>query len=196
MPSPSMLYRAYREVLDEKIPYPVLQISDGTTMTYPRFFIKILEEKGFICSHRFEGVASDASVDMYVENPSGSGVYMYIIAVEIASYGQGWIDFYRNNSISTSGTRANIFPLFLGSAKTSKIYIEYGGTYTLGDLAMYTITPGGRRSRAIGSLAEVGETLIIPPGQNMVIRFTNKSDTTVDVSIKIIWWEDPATQQG
>jgi len=185
-----MLYRAYREVLGEKLKYSILQFSDGTMMTYPRFFIKILEEKGFICSHRFEGVSDGSTIDLLIDNPSNSGVKVYIIAIEVVSYGQGWIDFYRDNTVQSSGTALPILPLYLGSNKQSKIHIEYGGTYNVGTLAMNTATPGGRRSRAVGSLAEIGETLVIPPGQNMLVRFTNKAGTSVDVSIKVLWWEE------
>jgi len=190
LPSPSMIYRAYRDALAERIPYQLLQFSDGTTMTYPRFFIKIMQEKGYIISQRFTGVASGSSVQLYMENPSGSGRNIYIIEIEAGSLAQAHLDIYRENTVTSNGTSLEPLPLYLGSNKKSVVYAEHSGTHGLGKLALNTVVPGGSRTRAIGSIAEVGETLVIPPGQNMVVQLTNASASATDMSIKIVWWEE------
>ena len=154
-----------------------------------RFEDKIDCGYGFSVSHRFEAVASDASVDIYFENPSGSGRTIYIIAIEISTLAQAWADVYRGNTVSVSGTSITPVNLNFSSTISSIVNAEYGGTYTTGTLVHNTVIGGGTRVNAIGSLAEVGETVVIPPGNNLLVRATNKDTAASDISIRIVWWE-------
>jgi len=174
-----------------RIPKEILQFIDGTQIVNPRFFYKIYEGYGFSISHRFEGVGADSSVDLYFENPSDSGRQVFVVVVEIVSLAQAWIDVYRENTVTVSGTA--LTPVNLNFEKTisSVVNVEYGGTYELGTLTLNTICPGGSKKEAVGGNAEVGETVVIPPGFNFLVRVTNKSASATDLSIRILWWEEP-----
>jgi len=145
---------------------------------------------GFSVSHRFEGVASDASIEVFFENPSDSGKTVKISIIEVVSLAQAYIDIYRDNTKTAAGSSLTPQNLNLGSENESVVEVEYGGTYTAGDLAVNTVCPGGSKIRAIGGATEVGETVIIPEGKNILIRVTNKSASATDLSVHIIWWEE------
>jgi len=191
--SVSIRYEKIREVfeeaLSEKIGYKLNQFIDGTVMVNPRFFKEIFNGNAYSVSHRFPGVASGASVDLYFENPSGSGVTVYIIVIEVISFAQAWIDIYHGNTVSSSGTQLTPVNLNLGSNNTSRVRVEYDGTYSPGTLAVNTVCPGGSLIRAVGGVVEVGETIIIPENNNILVRVTNQSGSAADLSIRIIWWE-------
>jgi len=165
-------------------------MDDGTVIIYSRLFNKILEGKAFSVSHRFEGISADASADIFFENPSGSTKNIFIVAVEVGGFGAGWVDIYRDNTVSSSGTQLTPTNLNLSSTNSSVANVEYGGTYTVGTLAHQTVLPGGTLVRSLGSIAEVGENVVLPPNNNFLVRITNKSGTTNDYSIRIIWWEE------
>ncbi len=172
---------------------PILQFLDGTAIVNPRFFYKIFEGYGFGVSRRFEGVGSDAHVDLYFENPPGSGREVFIIIIEVVSFAQAYVDIYRGNTRSAAGTPLTPVNLNFGKDVSSVVSVEYGGSYTPGSLVSNTVCPGGSRIRATGGATEVGECMIIPPGFNFLVRVTNKSASSTDLSVRIIWWEEPTS---
>lgn len=62
------------EALSEKF----LTFLDGTQIMNPRFFYKIYEGRAFSISRRFENIASDNSINLYFQNPSGSGMKLLL----------------------------------------------------------------------------------------------------------------------
>ena len=170
----------------------VLQFSDGTQIVNPRFFYKIHEGYGFVASRRFEGVASDASVDLYFENPAGSGRQVYIVVVDVIGLAQLYVDLYRGSTVTSHGTAVAPANLNLGKAVSPAAIVEYGGTYATGTLAESTVVPGGSRVRAVGGAVEAGQAAVVPEGHNLLVRATNRSASSTDLSIRIIWWEEPA----
>jgi len=42
----------------------------------------------------------------------------------------------------------------------------------------------------VGDLAEIGESVVIPPGFTLVVQITNKSGAATDMSVRFIWWEE------
>ena len=174
-----------------KIPKAILQFIDGTQITNPRFFYKIYEGYGFEASRRFESVGAGDSIDVYFENPTGSGRQVFLISVEITSFAQAWIDIYRGNIVTASGTPITPVNLNFAKAIGSVANLEYGGTYTLGTLVLNTVCPGGSKKQAVGAMADVGETAVIPEGHNFLVRVTNKSADATDLSVRMIWWEEP-----
>jgi hypothetical protein len=168
----------------------LLQFIDGTLIINPRFFYKIYEGYGFSISNRFENVASDASVNIYFENPAGSGREVFIIVIDVISFAQAWIDVYRDVTPS-GGTAITPVNLNFGSAITSVATVKYGVTYSGGTLVHSTVCPGGSKVQATGGAAEVGETVVIPEGFNFLVKVTNKSTGATDLSIRIVWWEEP-----
>jgi len=168
----------------------LLQFTDKTVIQNPRFFYKIYEGYGYAASHRFEGVADDATGEIYLENPSGSGKEIFIVAIDVISTGQGWVDIYRDNTVIASGTAITPVNLNFEKAYASVASVEHSGTYTTGDQVHGSVVPGGARVRAVGGAAEVGESVVVPEDYNFLIRVTNKSGSAADMSIRILWWED------
>jgi len=170
----------------------LLQFSDGTLIVNPRFSKKIYDGYGFSISHRFEDIAADGVAEVYFENPSGSNRTIFMIAIECTSLGQGWVDLYRDASVTSSGTKLTPVNLNQESTNTSAVEVEYDGTYDISEaqLVHNTVVPGGSRIRAVGGFAEVGEAVIIPAKYSLLVRFTNKSASATDMSIRIIWWEE------
>ena len=174
----------------DKIP-ELLQFIDKTTLINPRFQYKIKQGYGFAVGHRFTNVASGASVDLYFENPPGSGREVVIITVEVTTLAFSDIDIYENNTVTSSGTPLTPRNLNRGSSIASVVKAEYGGTYGLGSLVFDDVCPGGSKKEAIGGAAEVGESAVVPPGSNFLVRVTNQSADTTRIAIRILWWEDP-----
>jgi len=181
------------EELSERISTALLQHTDGTVMINPRFFKKIVDGYAYSVSHRSEAVGSGSSVDIFFENPSGSGRRVFIIMIEVVSFAQAWIDIYRNNTVSASGTSITPVNLNFENGYASVVNVEYGGTYTTGTLVHSTVCPGGSAIRAVGGTAEVGESVVIPEGFNFLIRATNQSTSDADMSIRMLWWEETST---
>jgi len=177
-------------VIKRALAETLLTFLDKSLVVNPRLTYKILEGRAFSVSRRFEGVASDASVDIYFENPSGSGRTVNIVIVEVVSLAQAHVDIYRGNTVTAPGTPLTPLNLNLGSPTASVVNAEYGGAYTLGSLALNTVCPGGSRIRAVGGATEVGETVVAPEGGNFLVRATNKSASATDLSVRILWWED------
>jgi len=183
--------RRQLEELNRKIVSALLQFLDGTMIINPRLFYKIYEGYGFSVSHRFEGVGAGSSVDVYFENPSNSGRQVFLVVVEVVSLAQAYIDIYRGNTVTVSGTALTPVNLNFEKNIPSVVNVEHGGTYGLGTLTLNTVCPGGSKKEAIGGNAEVGETAVIPEGFNFLVRLTNQSASATDLSVRILWWEEP-----
>jgi|Deesub1362A_J573_1020465.scaffolds.fasta_scaffold00327_8 hypothetical protein len=154
---------------------------------------KIRDGYAFSVSKRYEAVAADDSVYMYFKNPSTNTRTIYMVAVECSSNAQGWVDVYRNVSVTTPGTAITPINLNLGSSITSSVEVRYGGVYdTTGATKVHeTVAPGGTGVHATGWVAEVGEAVLIPPDDyDLLFVYTNKSGAAEDMSIRMIWWEE------
>ena len=170
--------------------YRPLQFVDGTILIDSRFLKKIYEGYGFSVAHRWEGVSSSGSFEVFFENPNDSGMTVFVLLLEAISTGQAWIDVYRNNAVTASGTAMGISNVNFGSANESVVNLEYDGTYTIGDLVHSTVVPGGSLVRAVGGSTEFGESVVIPEGGNFIVKVTNKSASSEDMSLRLLWWEE------
>jgi len=178
------------EALKNRIPLPFLQHLDGTTIVYQRFFERVVKGYGFYASKRFEGVAAGDDVDIYMENPANSKRDIYLVIVDIISTQLAYIDFYHDNTVDALGTELSAYNLNFKSTITPVFTLEYGGTYTLGDLVHQMLMPSGRGVRAVGGASELGEAIVIPPDHNFVLRIHNASNSAADTVFRMIWWEE------
>lgn len=143
----------------------------------------------FVVSKRWEGVASGASVDFIISNPSNSGRELCLLMLQIMGTDQGWIDMYADSEGLGSGTTLTPVNKFIGHSETSVAHIEVDGTYTPGTQIHATVLPGGSGIFATGGGAELGVGGIIGEGHNLHVRLTNKSSSASDLSIRVVWWE-------
>ena len=165
---------------------------DGAEICEPMLYHKIKEGLAYSVSHRFEGVSAGSNVSMYFSVPYDSTT-VSIVAIEVVTTGQGKIDIYRYPTVVAGGTQITPINLNFGSNNTSDVIVGYGYTVDLTNatLALQTVAPGGIKINAIGSLSEVGERVLLPPGNSFIIIYTNTQTTaSEDVSIRIIWTEE------
>jgi len=165
--------------------------SDGAAICEHVLYDKIREGRAFSVSHRFASVAAGANVTMYFSIPADS-VAVNVVAIEVASTGQGYIEIYRYPDVISGGTQLTPINLDFSSLVTSTVVTGYGYTVDLSSAtkALDVVLPGGTKVRAVGSLSEVGESVILPPGNSFVVIYTNTAATDEDVSIRIVWFEE------
>ena len=161
----------------------------------PWFHEKIEQGKAFSVSKRYTGVGNGDTIYMMFENPSDSGVIACIAVVEVIPDGKSYVDIYREFEVTSEGELQQPVNERLSSGNTAKCKVYYGGEYSVGTKVHETIAYGGRRNSAVGSLVEIGESVIIDPGYRMLFAITNKSGSTIDISIRIIWCEDPVEEE-
>jgi len=153
--------------------------------------LAILQGKAFEVSVRKENIATDEYADLYFENPSNSGKIVYIDAIEVSTFGQVHIDIYANSTV-TGGTSVTPNNLNMKSSNSSVANVLFDpAVVSTGTAVRKVAAPGGYGVRAIGALSEVGEERIIPPSYNILVRVINKSSFAQDVSISVMWREEP-----
>ena len=150
---------------------------------------KIISEQAFMITKRFKSVASGDSIEIYLENPTGSGKMVEIATIEIVTTGECSIDVYSGNTITTNGTSITPVNMKIGATTTSVVNTEYGGTYTTGDTIMELVSPGGSQIRAVGGQSEISGEIMLEEGQNIVVKVTNDSTSAENISVKITWAE-------
>ena len=131
------------------------------------------------------------SLGFYFENPSGSGKNVFMIIITVRGTAKGDLDIYDKVSVTTPGTQINPRNLNLGSTNTSVCYIEYGGTYNISSAipVKVDVLPGGSKIRAVGDAAEVGESIMLPPGTSVLVVITNTSTDTARYAVSFLWIE-------
>ena len=151
--------------------------------------IHLEEGSVFQVSKRWLDVSSDNTVSMLIENLDDNDVNAYILAIEIVSTGEFAIDIYHDVTVASYGTELYPQNLNLANGTQSTIKVYTDGSYSGGTRFIETVSPGGSGQKAFGSLAEVGEMLILSPGHNMLIVGTNMSSAAEHMSIRCLWWE-------
>ena len=161
----------------------------------PWFQEKVKQGRAFSVSRRYMGIDNNESIYMMFENPSDSGVIACVAAVEVIPDGKSYVDIYRDFEVTVEGELQQPVNERLSSDNTAKCKVFYGGEYSLGTKAHETMAYGGTKNNAIGSLVEIGESVIIDPGYRLLFVITNKSGSTIDMSIRVIWCEDPVEEE-
>jgi len=158
----------------------------GSVLVYTELAKKIEEGKAFSSSKRFE-LAGNGSVSILFNNKSDKEVK--IVSVEIDTEANISIDIYDNVNVVSSGDKWDIRNLNLGSDYMTSVEIEDGGNYTGGEQIHQTIGFGGIKNFATGSRSDVGEEVIIPPNQNIMLVVTNPSSNNINISVRFLFYE-------
>jgi len=156
-------------------------------VTYTEMAKKIEEGKAFSASNRLT-IAAGESKDILIENRSGKDIK--IVVVEITTLSNINIDIYDNVHVDSHGNAWIIRNLNLTSSYIPNVIIEDSGSYFGGELVGNKLGYGGSPSRAVGSASEVGETVVVPDGNNIMIRITNTESQNTTVSVVILFYED------
>jgi len=189
---PNMFQQALRTELNSaNITVVQTNYTQLLTTQVPPFYNKVKEGYAFSGSKRFTSISADANVSILFENPTGSGRDACILSVAVTGLVQCYVDIYEEVTVTTYGNNITIRNLNLESTNTNTCNAYYGGTYNISgaEKVHETVVPGGSKQFAIGGLSEVGETVIIPPGHNILIVIINKGASASDFSIQILWSE-------
>ena len=190
---PNMFQQALRTELNQaNITVTQTNYTQLLVTQVPPFYNKVKEGYAFSGSKRFTSISADANFTVLFENPAGSGKTVAILAITVTGLVQCYVDIYDDVTVISYGNNITIRNLNLESTNTNVCHIYYGGTYSVtgAEKVHETVVPGGSKQFAIGGMSEVGETVIIPPGHNMLIVVTNKAASQGDFSIQILWSED------
>ena len=178
----------------ERISRQLLQFDDGTVIVDQRQLKKVYDGYKFMAGHRFTGVAADAEVNIVLIVPSGSNRRVFFLAFEVSSFAQAHIDVYFD--VSFSGGTA-LKTVNLRRSKEGPIspvaQVFHSVSYTPSEYKVPLVHSGGTKQFATGGLSELGGAAILDPGNNALIAITNKSTSSQDISIRIIWWEEPTS---
>jgi len=161
----------------------------------PWFHQRVRAGRAFSVSRRYTSINNNDAIYMMFENPADSGVVACIAAVEVIPDGKSYVDAYREFEVTAEGELQQPLNERLSSDNTAKCRVYYGGEYSTEGKVHETIAYGGRRNNAVGSLVEIGESVVIDPGHRVLFAITNKSGSTIDISIRIIWCEDPVEEE-
>jgi len=164
----------------------VSMIYGGRVVTDTELTRKIEEGKAFTSSKRFT-INSGESKYIVFNNKSQKKVKL--VSVEVNTEGNIDIDIYDNVDILSSGNKWKIRNLNLESDYMTSVEIEDGGSYSGGELVHETIGYGGVKNFAVGSQSEVGEQIIIPPNNNIMIVITNSTTQSFKISIRFLFYE-------
>lgn len=162
------------------------QLQAGRVIVDTELTRKIEEGKAFTSSKRFTVAAGD-SVSIVFNNKSDKKVK--IVGIEVNTEGNIDIDVYDNVSIENLGNKWDIRNLNLESSYVPNVEIADGGTYSGGELVHQTIGYGGVKNFAVGSQSDVGEKVIIPPNNNIMIKITNPSTSSIKISVRFLFYE-------
>jgi len=149
----------------------------------------IIRGRAFSASRRFT-VASGDEYNVLFVNPVGSARIIHVVAIEVDTQQELDIDIYRDSIAISYGTYVEPMNLNLLSSEKSVAKPYYGGSYTGGKLAHQTYAHGGTKTRAIGSLAEIGEQVIIPDGRSIRVKLINNSTSDSRASLRFLWFEN------
>jgi len=122
--------------------------------------------------------------------PSGTIEQMRLVGLLVSTSGAVWLDLYKNNTITSYGTSVATHNLNMASNNVAQFKVYHTPTATPGTLIFQTVIPGGTSVRAIGAYAELGEYRIIPQDLDLLLILTNKSETTADIGVKVLWIEE------
>ncbi|MBW2674747.1 MAG: hypothetical protein JRD89_15275 [Deltaproteobacteria bacterium] len=170
----------------------LLQFLDGAAVVDQRQMIKAFEGYKFTAGYRFEGVASDAQVNVLLRVPTGAGRRVFFAAFEVSSYAQAHVDVYFDVEYS-GGSKLEAVNLRRSSGIASKAEVLRSVSFTPSIHHLPLVHPGGVKQFATGGLSELSGAAILDPGSNILIAVTNKSTSSQDISLRLTWWEEPTS---
>ncbi|MEM3145640.1 MAG: hypothetical protein QW332_06615 [Thermoproteota archaeon] len=146
---------------------------------------------GFHLFERYENIANNEIETLYLQNPSNSTRLIYIVGIEISTLAQLFIDVYRNPTITDMGSEIYTLNLRYGHQNTSCLVARKSVSFQSTTPSAKMLIGGGGKTSAIGSFASIGESIIIPPDNALLIQFLNNSGASTSFSVRVLWFEIP-----
>ncbi|MHC1610559.1 MAG: hypothetical protein ACXQTW_03000, partial [Candidatus Methanospirareceae archaeon] len=147
----------------------------GAAETLDILYKLVCEGYGYTASEIENGLASGSNITFYISNPSSNTCRISIYGIEVVSTGWGEIKLYKNPTVTSSGTTITPVNLNLSSTRPSNVTIGENYAFDLSSslLIRGSVIPGGEKKDAIGSFSQVGEHLVLMPGDSVGIVYTN-----------------------
>ncbi|MEM2261256.1 MAG: hypothetical protein QXK24_02265 [Ignisphaera sp.] len=146
---------------------------------------------GFHLFERYENIANNGTETLYLQNPSNSTRLIYVVGIEISTLAQLFIDAYRNPTITNMGSEVNTLNLRFGHENTSSLIARKSVSFQSATPSAKMLVSGGGKTNAIGSFASIGEGMILPPDNALLIQFLNNSGSSTSFSVRVLWFEVP-----
>lgn len=149
----------------------------------------VFDGREFSTGALFEGVADGSSVNVWLENPSGSGVVV-VATTRIATNAQFNWQKVDSVTVDTAGTAIDSENRLLSDG-TENSNVEKNVTYSGGNGWSPKIAgSGGAGATAVGS-SDSDIEIAIQPGENFLIEATNASGSSAGCSMDIDYAEIP-----
>lgn len=145
-------------------------------------------DKCYVVGHKNDSVTDGSSLEMLIDNPSGSGKELAVNIVFLDGSGAFDYEVYRNSSISSSGTTITARNRKIGANDSSVTNIEYGGTYATGTLLEEKPVGSGTKKDTVGGNVR-GTTFRVLEDNNIHMVITNKAGATERFAITSKWRE-------
>ncbi len=176
-----------RKILSRKL----LQFDDGTVIIDERQLKKVCDGYKFTAGYRFTSVGSGDEVNIILNVPANSNRRIFFLAFEISSFAQAHINIYFDVEFN-GGSPIKI--INLNRAKegiiNSKAQVFHSATYTSSEYLIPLVHTGGTKQFATGGLSELSGAAILESENNILIAVINKSTSTQDISLRLVWWEE------
>jgi len=168
----------------------ITKADTDNTIAYTQYQIKAAADKAFFVSRLWDSIASGATADLCIENPSGSGRTIHIMVAKISTTDQAWVRYIIDPTLN-GGTQLTPVPFKVGSSATSvaNVIVDVD-SYTGGTEVGTEVIPGGSGNKAVGGMDEGLVAFVIPEGHKVLFEVVNKSSNANQVSMRIDWWEE------
>lgn len=149
----------------------------------------INNDEGFMGSTVVTGVSDGNSLNVVLENPSGSGLTLYIKKFNIQAGGEVSVNVYKNSTIDSAGSSVTTSTLSIGSGATTSMNTDTGGGYSTGTLVDEGRNAGGNRPQTrVGTSSDRPSAKVLPDN-NIHIVVTNNSGGTTFLAVRFEWVE-------
>jgi hypothetical protein len=148
----------------------------------------------FHCSGKVTGIVDDASSDFLLVAPPVTPLHLHRARM---TFGAGDVDLLAYEGVETSAQGAAVNPIFnlnRNSDNTPEMLITSNPTITAPGTLIHTqwapptAAGQGQSPQGIGDVDQ-GEEWILIPGEQYLIRVTNRSGGTITFAYEFMWFE-------
>lgn len=145
--------------------------------------------KSYNATAGVQTVTSAGGLISIFQNPTGSGLDLYVQRVVMSGDQPGRFERYRGGTITTGTAAANNNRGGNGSAGTGKVYGRTGSSASGGTIGVVTYIPA---SGTYGDM--IDGTLILRPGQSVYWQYFPNVGVSgsSNCAVEVVWWELPA----
>ncbi len=136
-----------------------------------------------------KNIASSGTGEMLVNNPSNNDFQAKIKTLIFGSETLTDVDCLKNVTVDSSGTSKTPQNLEITVNNTSSIEVETGGTYSGGTTFFSGVIYPNCREPVGGTINTEREDMILYPGNNLLIKVTNKGASTGRTTLELVYKE-------